>query len=225
MSFQPGFSIAAVKEIFNEEIVAAGGTVSDTFEDDSRLFVRSILPWIGDVRPGDTIQGGVALKAVEHEVWVHPYLFRQVCRNGAIMAQAIQTEHLDGLNYFSDADACDKVRMAIQGCCVEEAFQASAKQMRTAQESEADFFLNLLPMLSRFRPENPELIVNQIMARFMAGRDTSRFGLTNAITSLARDTRDPEMRWRLEELGGGIPVARMPRLSPNRSAGSLLGVK
>jgi hypothetical protein len=26
----------------------------------------------------------------------------------------------------------------------------------------------------------------------------------NAITSLARDTRDPERRWRLEELGGGM---------------------
>ncbi len=225
MPFQPGFSIATVKEIFTEEIVASGGTVSDTYEDDSRLFIRSTLPWIGDVRPHDTIQGGVALKAVEHEVWVHPYLFRQVCRNGAIMAQAIQTEHLDGLNYFSDEDACEKVRAAVQGCCVQDAFQVAAEQMRTAQEREADLFLNLLPMLSRFRPENPEQLATQIRARFVGERDTSRFGLMNAVTSLARDTRDPELRWRLEELGGGIPVARTPKLSPDRTAAELLTVR
>ena len=35
----------------------------------------------------------------------------------------------------------------------------------------------------------------------------------NAVTSVARDTRDPELRWRLEEFGGGIPVA-MPERDP-----------
>jgi hypothetical protein len=33
----------------------------------------------------------------------------------------------------------------------------------------------------------------------------------NAVTSVARDTRDPELRWRLEELGGGVPIAVRPR--------------
>jgi len=28
----------------------------------------------------------------------------------------------------------------------------------------------------------------------------------NAITALARDTADPEQKWNLEELGGGIPA-------------------
>jgi len=32
----------------------------------------------------------------------------------------------------------------------------------------------------------------------------------NAVTSVARDTRDPELRWRLEELGGGIPAMLVP---------------
>jgi hypothetical protein len=49
-----------------------------------------------------------------------------------------------------------------------------------------------------------------ILERFVEGRDTSRFGLMNAITSVARDTRDPEVRWRLEEMGGGIPAALSP---------------
>jgi hypothetical protein len=48
----------------------------------------------------------------------------------------------------------------------------------------------------------------------------------NAVTSVARDTRDPELRWRLEEFGGGIPaLARdpSPRLDDAR-AGVLVEV-
>jgi hypothetical protein len=36
----------------------------------------------------------------------------------------------------------------------------------------------------------------------------------NAVTSLARDSRDPDDRWRLEELGGGIGA----RLRPQKPA-------
>jgi hypothetical protein len=56
-----------------------------------------------------------------------------------------------------------------------------------------------------------------ILGRFTSGADRSRFGLMNAVTSVARDTHDPELRWRLEELGGGIPAAL---LSPADDSGS-----
>ena len=44
-----------------------------------------------EVRPQDRLQGGVALRVVEADILVHPYVFRQVCRNGAIVAQALET--------------------------------------------------------------------------------------------------------------------------------------
>jgi hypothetical protein len=50
------------------------------------------------------------------------------------------------------------------------------------------------------------------MERFFQEADRSRFALMNAVTSVARDTRDPEVRWRLEELGGGILAGRTPVL-------------
>ena len=89
---------ADVSTIFAEEIAAAGGTVTDSFHDGSRLFARSVLPWIRQVRAKDEVQSGVALRATGLEVSVHPYVFRQVCSNGAIMAQAIQTRHVDGFD-------------------------------------------------------------------------------------------------------------------------------
>jgi hypothetical protein len=90
--------------IFTEEIQNRQGWVSDTIHDGRRLFVRSLLPSVADVRPKVRMQGGVALRA-----------------------------------------------------------------------------------------------------------DHTGFGLMNAVTSLARDTRDPDDRWRLEELGGGIGAAILPR--------------
>src|SRR6266581_1184536 len=99
MSFDQRLTTAQIQAVFAEEIRDAGGTVSDTFDDGARLFTRSILPRGREVRPKDRVQGGVALKATEQEIWVHPYIFRLVCRNGAIMAHAIQTRHITIIAY------------------------------------------------------------------------------------------------------------------------------
>src|SRR5439155_18888193 len=87
---------AQIKSVFAEEIAAAGGVVSEVFDDGSRLFVRSVLPRLREERTGDKLQGGVALRASECDISVHPYVFRLVCKNGAIMAHAIQTRHIEG---------------------------------------------------------------------------------------------------------------------------------
>ena len=58
------------------------------------------------------------------------------------------------------------------------------------------------------------LVMEDIVSRFTRGRDDSVFGLINAVTSVARDTRDPETRWRLEELGGSIPALVSPAPKP-----------
>jgi hypothetical protein len=82
--------------------------------------------------------------------------------------------------------------------------------MRSSLESGIDFALTLTPFLSQLRTRTGGAasgIFMAIMDRFFEGRDPSRFGLMNAVTSVARDTSDPEVRWRLEEFGGGVPVA------------------
>jgi hypothetical protein len=61
-------------------------------------------------------------------------------------------------------------------------------------------------------------VARAILERFFREPDRSRFALMNAVTSVARDTADPELRWRLEEMGGGIPVGRAPGLQPDDRA-------
>jgi hypothetical protein len=210
MPLHESLTTATIKALFSEEITAAGGTVSDTFEDGTRLFTRSILPHVREVQRADQVQGGVALRASEREVWVHPYVFRLVCRNGAIMAQAVQTRQVETPEFATDEEASTAVRSAIQACCAEDAFTVAAEEMRSAREREADVALNLLPLLSHLPSEAGAQILRTIMERFFQEGDRSRFALMNAVTSVARDTPDPEVRWRLEELGGGIPAGRLP---------------
>src|ERR1700687_3265270 len=133
-----------IKTLFAEEIAAAGGVVSDTFDDRRRLFTRSVLPRLREVATGDKVQGGVALMATEGEVSVHPYVYRLVCKNGAIVARAIQTRQIEGCDFVTPEEAIGAVREAIRECCADDAFSAAAEQMRSAREAQADLALSLL---------------------------------------------------------------------------------
>jgi hypothetical protein len=215
MSFSEGLPTAGILAAFTEEIEAKGGTVTDTFDDGTRLFTRSVLSRTAEVTRGDRLQAGVALRAVGGEVWLHPYVFRQVCRNGAIVAQALQTRHLTELHLREPEEAAEDVREAVGACCAEEAFTMAAGQMRSAREAQADLALNLIAWARHFPggPGNP--VIRQVMDRFFRDGDSSVFGLMNAVTAVARDTRDPQVRWDLEEFGGGIPALRTPKPVPD----------
>jgi hypothetical protein len=223
MSLHDRLTTAEFQALFAEEVAAAGGTVSDTFDDGTHLFTRSVLPQAREVRTADRVQGGVALRADGREVWVHPYVFRLVCRNGAIMAHALETRHVVAADFVTAGEAEAAVREAVRGCCAPEAFTAAADAMRSATEVRADLALNLLPLLSRMPPGAGTPQLQTIMERFFREGDRSRFSLMNAVTSVARDTADPDVRWRLEELGGGVLADRTPTPRPGvRAAEAML---
>jgi hypothetical protein len=205
-----GLSSAEVLSVFTEEITARGGRVTDTFHDGRRLFTRSVLPYVEEVRSSDRVQGGVALKATEEGVWLHPYLFRLVCRNGAIIAEAIASQFLGDLREQDADTAARSVRESVGACCARDVFRDTIRRVRSASERRADVALNLLPLLSRFAGASSEL-VSPILEQFFREADQSQFGLANAITAIARDTRDPDLRWNLEEFGGGIMIGAVPR--------------
>jgi hypothetical protein len=52
-------------------------------------------------------------------------------------------------------------------------------------------------------------LAQQVFERFFHENDRTRYGFMNAVTSLARDTRDHMTRWRLEELGGQIALTQL----------------
>jgi hypothetical protein len=220
-------STAQLQELFGEEVGALGGTVSDKYNDGRRLYLRAILPGIQEVRPKDKVQGGVALRATGRQVRVHPYVYRQVCRNGAVMAQAFGTRVVDRLEEtpfgapveYEVGEVLAEIRSVVQACCAPEIFAANTELMRSAVDIDADMLLNTLPGLLQVAEGFGRDVANQILARYLGdGEDRTAFGLMNAVTSLARDTEDPELRWSLEELGGGVPALVRPRCLPSGAA-------
>ncbi len=204
-----------IRDLFAEEIGFRSGRVTDTFDDGLRIFTRSVLPQLDDVQPKDRVQGGVALKATPEEICVYPYVFREVCRNGAIMAHSLQAHRLVLSDDETPEEAASAIREAIGACCLDEVFANSVKEIRSSVVADVDLALTLLPYLSRLSGGSSNDIVALMLERFFGDGNSSRFGLMNAVTSVARDTTDPEDRWRLEELGGGIAAGILPQPPAN----------
>ena len=93
-----------IQSVVEEEITSAGGEVLDCLADSRRLFLRCVLPFADDVRPRDRVQGGVAVMAGDLDICIHPYTYREVCRNGAIMARTIETHRIERVGSDAPAD-------------------------------------------------------------------------------------------------------------------------
>jgi len=214
-----------IRETFAEELGLLGGEVRDAFDDGARLFLRGVLPVAADVRPGDAIRGGVALRTAGPDILVHPYTFREVCTNGAIRAHALQTRRVGRVELapseWGVREVIADLRDAVQACAAPDAFRDGVDEMRSALEVQADQMLMLTAMLSRLG--HTSVVVSQVLEQFERNPDPNRsvLGFMNAVTAVARETRDPETRWRLEELGGAVPVLRPPRPKPLRGAARL----
>lgn len=207
-----GLSTGEVRALFAEEISALGGEVQDCLNDGTRLYARSVLPGLRDeVRPKDKVQAGVALRATGDEVRVRPYTFRLVCSNGAIRAHAVETRRIHDLGLLPADEAARAVREAVRACGTPQAFAAGVREMRSAMEREADVLLEMISMLRDLPGQDESRILIDLLEQFTNEREPTRFGLMNAITAVARETYDPELRWRLEEMGGGVPVQARPR--------------
>jgi hypothetical protein len=220
MSTRGPLSTMGLSTLFAREITGLGGTVTNVYDDGAMLLARSVLPLSAEVVRGDRVHGGVALRCVDGLAEVHPYTFREVCRNGAIMAEALGTWHVDLTDHETAEAATEAVAEAIAGCADPALFARLAGRLRDARSLRADLTLNLLPVLGRMRPDQASRLLRSIMDQYHRDHDASRYGLFNAVTAVARETADPDTRWLLEELGGNIVLA-VPTLAGSRE---LVGV-
>jgi hypothetical protein len=214
-NFHP--SLTDIDQAFTDEIATLGGTVADRYQDETRLLLRSVLPRLADVAPGDSIQGGVALRAVDEGVAIHPYTLRHVCVNGAIAATALETHRVRLVEYESATEfvaaALEEIRIAVRRSAEPEVFLDSVGKMRTSSAEPVDHMIGMMAMLERIPPHYLQQVLEMIRDRFDAAGERTRFDLVNAVTSVARDTADPDLRWKLEEVGG-ILIASETRVGP-----------
>jgi hypothetical protein len=211
MIFNSGLTTLEVMAAFADEVADRGGRVTDTYEDGRRLFARSILRESKEVRLGDEVQNGIALKATDEGLWVYPYVLRLVCRNGAVMPQTIDEQFVENLAWQDPDAALESLREAVRCSSATVSFTDNVRKMRQAIRMDADIAI-FLQVSQHLTAAHPDLMA-QIMGQFAQSEDRSQFGLANAVTATARDTRDPELRWNLEELGGAMAI-NMPLPNP-----------
>jgi len=198
--------------LFQEEVHSLEGRVSDALNDGQRLFARAVLPADARVSGNDVVHSGVALRYMNGVLDVRPYVYRVVCRNGAIAAFSGQGRSIDLPTPDYDTEA---IRQAIHAAAAPETFAEFVNAMRQARSERPDpaIFLLALGRHGRFSP--PVLL--DILARYRSEGEPTLYALANAVTSLARDTRDPVERWDREVVGADI-FARIVRLAPARRA-------
>jgi hypothetical protein len=206
-----------IREVFAEEVAALGGDINGVYQDEHRLYARAVLPQAADVRPGDQLNAGIAVRVAGPEILVHPYTFRQVCTNGAIAAHALQSRRLERVMAtevfapaYEVAATLNGFRLAMRSCAAPEVFATITAEMRSAAEQEADLMISLVPALSGMPQHIVTNLMVQISRQFGTDNDRTGFGMLNAVTAVARRLEDPETRWRLEALGGTLP-ARLAR--------------
>lgn len=218
-------STPAIRESFERQIASLGGTVTSALDEGRELFLRSTLPIRDEVRPRDRVQGGVALRTDDGDVLVHPYVFREVCSNGAVWAQALGTQRIERAEFAASneriAETLVAIDAAIAACAEQTMFRNAVVEMKQATQVDAETNL-LLQMAAHSIALTTGVL--EAVRRFHRDRDQSLYGLMNAVTSVARDTRDPDTRWRLEELGGGIPSLIQPSPTRDGTAAELLTV-
>ena len=154
MTFHDWLTTTEIRAIFSEEIHAVGGRVTETIEAGFRIVRASVLPDARAVGKGDLVQGGVAVRATDQEILVHPYIFRQVCSNGEIRGHAVQTRQIVRADFaeFAGEEVAATVREAIHASCCQDAFAEGVDEMRSARLAEADLVLGLGPFLGADGP-------------------------------------------------------------------------
>lgn len=209
-----------VLSTFEAEITRLGGTAGKPMKSESGLFLRATLPTERDVAPRDTIRHGVALRATDTDLVIHPYTYRLICANGAIHVNNIASVSIGKCEESWQASEVDRqLRAAIQRCASPEAFQSNLTEMEKLQAiREVRMAIVMATVLERVRDH---AAVSRIMQSFVSGTDRSGFGLMNAVTAVARQEPRPDHRWKLEALGGGM-LALLKRPVPTLTGGATL---
>ena len=138
------------------------------------------------------------------------------------MPQLIQDRSIQraGLAATSDEIAAveSELREGVRACSAPEVFSDGIKHFSLTSLRAADMtVLGLILHLSGIQKTQRGLGM-EIMRRFSQNSDRSMFGLVNVVTSIARDQENPEVRWKLEELGGGVLAMKFPWARPSNSA-------
>jgi hypothetical protein len=174
-------------------------------------------------RVNDPVQAGIVISNSEvgsGALKVEPMLYRLVCLNGLVLAQAIRKFHIgkrsdpmfeldQAAEYYSDATRqlddkafWSKVRDVVTGIFDKGRFQNVVEKFASTKEQKINGIEAVEEITQRFqlRENEKEGVLNHLIE----GGDLSLFGLINAVTAASSDIEDYDRAVDFERFGGEI---------------------
>lgn len=221
------------------EIIKAGCQIESAEVTERRLYVQAWSPRItGEVKKGDVVQAGIILSNSEvgsGSLSIQPLVFRLSCTNGMVMPDyGLKRRHVGrghggsedqpgASEFFTDETrkADDralflKARDTVRGVLSESGFKKVLDKMRGAASDESTVDPVKLVERAAKRYDLSETESGSVMRHLTEGGDLTRWGLLNAVTRTAQDSKDYDRAVELERTGGMI--LEMPRFQWNEMA-------
>jgi hypothetical protein len=210
---------------------------------DRRLYIKAILMNVeievrGTKRKNDIVQSGIVISNSEvgcGAVRIEPFAYFLACTNGMIgLDSSLRTHHVgkgndvDGIQEFlrdetkqaSDKAFWMKVRDVVGASFNEVHFRTMVGRLEEVAGMKIESTkLEKVVEVTTSRLALPEGSRGSILRNLIEGGDLSRYGLLNAVTAVANDTKDYELATEFERAGGKILEMPAPTWKEISTAG------
>lgn len=200
-----------------------GATVESAEITDRRMYIKVVNPRIQtEVVPGDVVQSGIVISNSETgmgSVSVMPMVFRLVCSNGMIRADAGQRKvHVGRANsaddnfivYRNETVSADdkafimKLQDVVRSTADAVHFERIVSTMREARDAK---ITGDVPAVVQLVTKNHRITESEgkgVLDHLIRGGDLSLYGLANAVTRQAHDVESYDRSTELEAIGFNV---------------------
>lgn len=184
-----------------------------------------------EVGVGDVVQAGFCISNSEvglGSLKVEPLIYRLVCKNGLIVKDYAQKRYHVGRQVSAEDDAAYelysdetlqqddkaffmKVQDTVRGAVDEARFMLSVNKMKEAAQIplEHDPVQEVELLADKFMLNQNER--GDVLRQLFLGKDSSRYGLINAVTAASQLAENYERATELERIGGELLALSVPR--------------
>jgi hypothetical protein len=195
---------------------------------DTMLYIKAIDRTLTDtIKEQDMVYGGLILRNSEvgaSALRIEPFILRRVCSNGLILPKTLKKIHLgrqiteiDDINWsdetkeLEDKALWSKVRDIIRATFDKQTFQSWVEKLKESTKIEIkkpmEAVNNIVGHLGLSEEQKQKLL--------MHFSEPTKYGLINAVTNLASQTKNVDEQVRLEEFAGEILQAPLKDFEVN----------
>ena len=204
---------AVLPVMFDEQLEIISSNVTE-----KKLYIKAVTDKLtGEIEKGDVVRGGVIVSNSEvgyGSVNVQAFIERLVCMNGMIAETSFRRRHIgashditdllsrDTLNKTSEA-LVGQVQDVVRNVLSNEGFNNVLGKLRETTETEIAKPIDAVEIIQKqfkFTEDEKDSVLNHLIK----GGDTTKWGLTNAVTRASQDLEDYDRATEFEKFGWDV---------------------